>query len=155
MEENEEIGQAEGFKIEARKKYGNVHALTDLAKIMHEAKLEKEAADLVAKQKNAVYDVIRLELMPQRMEEQGMENFRVEGIGRIGLTADLYVSTKTGCKDDLFKWFRKQKLAAMITEAVNASTLKAFVKERMKKGKPIPEEFLNVTPYQRATITKA
>lgn len=39
-------------------------------------------------------------------------------------------------------------------ETVNAATLKAFVKEQMRDGQPIPFDIFNVHPYQKATLGK-
>lgn len=37
-------------------------------------------------------------------------------------------------------------------EAVHPSTLKAFVKEQMRDGKPIPMDLFNVYPYSKAVL---
>lgn len=102
---------------------------------------------------NAEFDVLRIELIPAKMEEQGIENIRYEGIGRVSLTADMWCHVQD--KQGLFGWFRKNRLKDLITETVNSSTLKAFVKDRMKAGKATPPaEVLKVEPYTRASITK-
>ena len=41
-----------------------------------------------------------------------------------------------------------------VAETVNASTLKATVKNMYKTGEQVPEELLNVSPFERASITK-
>ena len=103
---------------------------------------------------NAELDVVRLELQPQAMEDAGLENFKVENLGRVSLTADMYVSIKEGCKDDLTAWLRKNRLSDLMQETINSSTLKAFVAQRMRDDKPIPTALLNVTPFTRASITR-
>jgi len=152
----DENGQEEAIdrKVAYREKYKGVTDIAQLAREMARVQREKEAAENVLKEWNAEFDVLRLEVIPTACEDQGVEGMRVEGVGRLGLTADLYVSTKAGGKDDLFKWFRKNKLSDLIQEGVNSSTLKAWVKDRIKKGKPVPQELLNVTPFTRASITK-
>ena len=44
--------------------------------------------------------------------------------------------------------------AAHVGESVHAGTLKAFVKERMREGDPVPMDIFNVRPFSRATIKK-
>lgn len=112
-----------------------------------------EAKDLMHRL-NGEYDVLRTEIIPGKMEDAGLQNMKVTGIGQVVLTADAMVSVKAGLKVKLFAWFRKNNLDDVIKEDINASTLKSFVKNRLKKGEPIPDELLNVTPITRASITK-
>lgn len=42
-----------------------------------------------------------------------------------------------------------------LKEVVHPSTLKSFVKERMRNGEQIPMDLFNVHPYQKATLKKA
>lgn len=153
-EENEAMGVFEAAKAEARDKYNKL-SLHDMAKAMKAKAAEKEELEEKLKAINAHYDVLRFEAIPSKMEEDGVENVRYEGIGRISLTADALVSVKGGEKDNLFVWLKKHKLGDLIQEGVNPSTLKAFVKGRIKDGKEYPSELLNVTPITRASITKA
>lgn len=141
-------------KVAYREKYKGITDIAHLVREMKRVQDAKVAADEVAKEWNAEFDVLRLEILPTVCEDQGVEGMRVEGIGRLNLTADLYVSVKSGQKEGWFGWLKKNKLSDLIVPSVNASTLKAWAKDRIKKGKPVPDEFLNVTPYQRASITK-
>ena len=113
----------------------------------------KEAADARAAEAQAEFDVLRLELIPAAMEAKGIENQYVTGIGRVGLTGDMYVRPLD--KNAFHNWLREENLDDLISEAVNPSTLKAFTKKRIKAGKPIPDGLLKVTPFTRASITKA
>lgn len=144
----------ERAKKEARDKY-EAKSLKELVIAMKDRAIEKEQAENRLKIINAHYDVLRFEKIPERMDSDGVEKITLEGIGRVSLTADLQLSVKGGAKDELFGWLRKRKLGSLIQEGVNASTLKAFVKGRIKEGKDYPSELLNVTPITRASITKA
>lgn len=142
--------------IERKDKYRrNFASITDvqiLAVEQAKAQDEKERLEGLLKEANAAFDVIRLELLPTLMEDRGIEKVTYEGLGRVQLAADLYVSTKKGEKDGLFKWLKARKLGSLIQPGVNSSTLKAFIKERIEKGKEIPSDYLNVTPFTRASI---
>lgn len=150
-EEYEDKTVFEAAKEEARKLYGGMELLAQISK-MRDLQGEKEKLEGLLKVVNAHYDVIRMETIPEKMDEEGVENMRVAGIGRVSLTADMFVATVN--KQGLFQWFREQHLGDMIQDTVNASTLKAFVKRRMKEGKDVPSEYLRVTPFTRASITK-
>lgn len=142
-------------KLFYKAKHEKVKNVTDLAHIMKAVEEVKEYVSVLSKFVNAEYDMIRLELMPALMEEQGIEGMKIEDLGRLGLAGDMYVSIKAGCKEDFLKWLKKYKLGDLAKPEVNSSTLKAFVKARMAGGKPLPTELLNVTPFTRASITKA
>lgn len=144
-------------KVYPKDEWRSLYTTTDLLACVHAmaaVKAEKEGLEEQLGEVNAHYDVLRMEVVPQKMEEGGHEMLKIKGIGRVTLTGDLFVSTKKGAGGGLIAWFRKNKLGDIIKDTINSSTLKAFVKGRMKDGKPYPEEFLNITPVTRASITK-
>jgi hypothetical protein len=140
----------EQMKEEFRHDLANL-SLLDMIRQMDETQKHKERVETDLKKINARYDVLRLELIPTKMEETGVENIKVEGVGQITLTGDMYVRTLN--KGDLAHWLELNNLADLIQPTVNASTLKATIKGRMKKGLPLPdEEVVKVTPFTRASI---
>jgi hypothetical protein len=54
-----------------------------------------------------------------------------------------------------YEWLESNNLGDLIKPTVASSTLKAFVKNRIKAGKDLPDAVLKVTPFTRASITKA
>ncbi len=53
-------------------------------------------------------------------------------------------------------WFRGHDLDDMIQEVINASTLKAFIREQIREGNEIPgDDLIEFSTYTVATITKA
>lgn len=155
----EELAQFGHLNEEERKQhYESKHKgkrLLDLAFALDDARGVKDYLDRLSTFANAEVDALRLVLIPGKMEEEGIENLTIEELGRLGLSADLYVSIKSGKKEDFFRWLNKHNLGDLIQDTVNPSTLKSFVKGRMAAGKEIPGDLLNVTPYTRASITKA
>lgn len=141
-------------KKEFRSRYKTNTDLIKLAKVMKAVQDTKERLEEELKMVNAEFDVLRLEIIPSAMENKGLENFTVEGLGRVGLTSDMYVKVASGAQPKLFAWLRKRKLGDLIQETVNSSTLKAFVKGRIETGKDIPKDLVKVTPFTRASITK-
>jgi hypothetical protein len=145
-------------RIERMQAYRDQHkgkALKDLVLAMQKAQFRKVAIEADLKNANAEFDVLRFELVPEKMDEDGVERVSYDGVGRVSLTPDLRVNTPAGAKPNLFAWFKSKKLGDLIVPSVNASTLKAWVKQRIKEGKELPpSEMLNVTPITRASITK-
>lgn len=101
-----------------------------------------------------VCDLLRYTLIPQQMEKDKIDTIVYKGVGRVSVSPDLLVSVKGGMKEALFKWMRKNKLADLIQDTINSSTLRAWAKTRIKEGKKIPDELLNVTPVTRTSIAK-
>ena len=146
-----ELSEFEQAKAEARAAFGE-HTLLEMAAAMEEFADQKEEAEAQLSIINAWYDVLRMEIIPEKMDNDGIENIKIEGLGRISLTADMFCAVTD--KQALFQWFNDNDLADLIQPTVNSSTLKAFVKRRMKDNKPIPESALRITPFTRASITK-
>lgn len=154
MSEYESEGQQNAFeeaKAKARKAFDGMK-LKELVEHMNRGRLEKEKLESQLREVNAWYDVLRFEKVPERMEADGVENVRYDGIGRVSLTADLYVQVKD--QKELNLWLRTKKLGDLIKQVVHPSTLKAFIKSRIKDGKEYPTDFVKVTPITRASITK-
>lgn len=141
----------ETAKAEARAAFGG-HTLLEMVKAMKEYAGKKEQLENELKVVNAWYDVLRMEIIPEKMDNDGVENIKFDGIGRVSLTADMFVAVSD--KSGLFEWLNEENLGDLIQPTVNSSTLKAFVKRRMADGKEVPAEFLRVTPFTRASITK-
>jgi hypothetical protein len=136
-----------------REKYNNY----SLLELITELKNLREASDTAEdfyKSQRAVYDLFSKAVVPARMEDEGMEQLTVEGIGRVNIRTDLYCSTKKGMAPNVREWMREHDFEDLITEGINSSTLKAWVKEQMKAANPIPDDMLNIEPFDRAVITK-
>ena len=126
----------------------------DIVRAMNDIQLAKEAKDNEAKEIGKEFDFLRLKMIPSRFEEEGIENLKVEGVGRVSLTGDMYVSIPAANREAAYEYFRDIGKSSLITESINASTLKAAVKAMMKAGEELPEELVKVTPFTRASITK-
>lgn len=161
MSEQEQIwgdGEAEATDFESRKRearetFGDL-TVVGLATELKRLQGEKEGAEAVVTALNAKIDVIRIELIPGKMDDMGVKSMNIEGLGRLGLTADMYVRTLN--KQALYEWLKEKGLEATITNTVNASTLKASLSGRVKKGLDLPpEDVVKITPFTRASVTKA
>lgn len=127
----------------------------DLVREMKALKDAKEAADAVAKELNRRWDFMRLQLIPETFEAQGLKNAKLDGVGRVSLRGELYASILPGQKEAAFTWLDDNGRGDLVQKAVNSSSLKASMKKMLMSGEEIPEDIFKVTPYTMATITKA
>lgn len=134
-------------------KYAGMTTL-DIIRAMDKLGQERDAVDEKLTALNKEYDFIRLNLVPKRMEDDGIDNIRVDGVGRVSLTSDMYVRVNSDDREKVHEFFRDLGKGSLITETINPSTLKAVVKAMMKSGEEVPEDIIKVTPFTRASITK-
>lgn len=151
-DEYEDVSAVNKRKDEARRDYAGM-SLHDLVACMQIVRAEKDRLEEMLKIENARYDLLRIELIPASMEDEGVERVTYEGIGRVNLTGDLYVQVQN--KSGLMDWLSDEGMGDLIQPTANSSTLKAFIKRRIAAGQEIPEEFVKVSPFTRASITKS
>lgn len=113
-------------------------------------KLEKQLAEI-----NIELENIRVRKIPTMMESLGLKNVTFEGLGRVQLASDLYLSTKEGKKEEAMQWLRDTGHTGMISESYNASSMKALIRRLLVDGAEVPTELFNITPFTRASIVKA
>lgn len=116
------------------------------------AEFKDKVADMVKSPAEKAYDSLRFSMIPELMDEDGVTSTTLEGIGRVGVQYDVQV--KVLAKDGLQQWLIDNELEDMITSSVNAQTLAAFVRKRLREGKELPSDFIEVKPIVRASITK-
>jgi hypothetical protein len=153
-EPREQGNAQEERKKKYREKYKGL-SLGALAKAFQQSYARKDAAEMELKEANDEHDVLRFELIPSKMEEDGVEKISYEGIGRVQLAADIRLQCAAAQKPGFLQWCRKNKLEDLWKMDINSSTLKAFIKARIKAGKELPpDDLVKVEPITRASITK-
>lgn len=100
------------------------------------------------------YDGIRLVVLPEKMDEEGITNITVDGVGRVSIQSDIYFSIPAPTKEEAYEWLKDNGHGDLIQETVNSSSGKAWAKEMIKKGLSLPEALFKVTPFSRSQITK-
>lgn len=131
----------------------NMSTLRDLCITMRALQDDKDANDEAGKVITAQLDDIRLRQIPELMQLLEVKTATFENIGRVQLAGDLYCSTVAGKKEEAMQWLRDCGYAEMIAESYNASSMKALIRRMIVDGADIPD-FLNVTPFTRASIVK-
>ena len=134
---------------------GEHHTLQSAIKRQAELRAKLDEIEEVTKLMNKEYDRLRTGIVPEKMDEEGLTTITIKGIGRVSLTGDVYASIPAEVRDDAWDWLRDHGHADVIKETINASTLKALMKSFIKEGVPFPEDLFKVTPFTRASITKA
>ena len=143
----------------------------ELAARMKELQAQAGEAERCKIQLNKELDVIRLKVVPERFAADNITSMNISGVGRLGLTKDMYCTQKKEFQENLFQWLRDNEYGDLIKDTVNPSSLKSLVKELLEDAAAKvadtdmfaePEktqadeiqEFLNVTPFMRASVTK-
>lgn len=129
--------------------------IPQLAKHIRDVKTALDEVKSVQAELQKHYDHITINVAPEMMDEEGVEVTRIKDVGRLQMKSDIRCTTPSENRDQLIYWLQKNGCGSMVKNDVNASTLKAFVKDAMKNGSPYPEELLNIHPYTRATVVKA
>lgn len=101
-----------------------------------------------------LYDLLRKKLVPETMENMGIQTVKLTGIGRLSLRAEAYASFAKDKKQEAMQWLVDNGHGDLIKEEVNSSTLKAFLKECMREGEEFPDDLFRFDPYMQATVTK-
>lgn len=97
--------------------------------------------------------LIEGKILPDAMEDNGVESVRLEGIGTLFLKHDAYVSYLKEDEELVFEHLSDINAEHLIKETVNPATFKAFIKTQAKNGEFIPE-FIKYNPYTKAQIRK-
>jgi hypothetical protein len=141
--------------MEEYKEYISEMSLKEQAQQFVDLKAQIDELSKVKAELQKKFDFVRKSAMPEKMENEGYDNIKLTGIGRISLRAEIYAGIVTGKKNEAEDWLRNNGHADLIVEMVNASTLKAFTKEQIRNGEPLPEDLFKAEPYMMATITKS
>lgn len=146
-------------RAELVKEKANFGNAVEAIKMMHALKQLAEAlAERVKSPAEEAYNMMRFNHVPSFMEDEEITKISVEDIGRVNVMDDLRLSVKD--KKALHDWLVENDLEDMITSSVNAQTLTAFFRGRIKEGKQqngkdLPDpKIVEVTPFVRAQITK-
>lgn len=137
--------------------YSAKYATMTIPELAAELKRLKGELDVMGAEKTEIqkqYDYLSISVLPDRMDEEGIESVKIAGVGRLQTSSDIQCNIPSENRESVQNWLRENGHAAMITESVNASTFKAWVKEQMKNENEYPKDLIKVHPYSRATVVK-
>lgn len=121
-----------------------------MKELQNQKEVTEEGLTLINKELNE----IRINKIPSLMESMELKNCTMDGLGRVQLASDLYMSTKEGQKPKAMQWLRDCGYEGMITETYNASSLKALARRLLEADTEIPEDIFTISPFTRASIIK-
>jgi len=102
----------------------------------------------------AEFELLRKRVIPNRMEEMGLETAKYAGIGRIQIGQQL--SAKQLNKAALQEWLVAQGHGSLVASTVNSSSLSAFIKAQIADGEPIPDDdIIEISTFEVASVVKA
>ena len=128
--------------------------LIQLAQCQVDAKAEIDALAVTKTQWQKKFDHLRLFRIPKQMEDEGIESVKLDGIGRLSTQGNIYAGIQKDKKDEAYAWLEDNGHGDLIKGTLNASSLKAFLKECIREGIAFPDDLFKATPYMMATITK-
>lgn len=128
--------------------------LNDL--IVHQFQLGLDLASAKEHQAaiQAQYDQVRNHLVPDAMEDAGVENIKIRGVGRVALYGQIQARIVKDKKDRAYEWLNENGHGNVIVDYVHSSTLKALIKELIAEGE-IPDDLFEVHAFTQARITKS
>lgn len=101
-----------------------------------------------------VHNLLRINKIPDLMDEEGISTVTYDGLGRVTLTSDLRARIPAPQRDKAYEWLEENGFGDLIVDTINPSTLKAFCKRQIKDGNSPPDELFSITPFSRASVTK-
>lgn len=129
-------------------------SLQDLAKRMVVLRDEKDKIDEELSLVNEDLDLIRFELIPQLMDDEGVERVRYDEIGTLYIRSGLRASLNGQRRQDAIQWLDDHGHGDLVKPTVNAQSLAAAIAAMIRKGTEVPPELINVHPFSQAVITK-
>ena len=128
--------------------YAREHNYAELAQEYRQVQAAQDRIAAAGKLMTRVNDMITKKVVPERLDNDGMQNVTIKGVGRWQVASDMYLNTPKDQKEALQGWLIDHGHGALIQETVNASSLKALIREMMKKDEPIPEGIVNIEPLR-------
>lgn len=125
-------------------------SVVNLAQEMKRLKAEIDELGDRKTQLQKEYDQIRFSKLPDAMDEDGIDQIRIEGVGTVYLTDDINVSVTD--KDNFYNWLGSEGFGDLIKPYIFPQSVKAFVKEQLAEGNELPEGFVKVSAFTRAAI---
>lgn len=130
------------------------HTVVEMATRLKELKTQLEQASAIKTHIQKAYDYLSISVLPDRMDEEKIKTLKIIDVGRLQAKPDIRCNVLAKNREAMKQWLTDNGHGSMVSSTINSSSLKAFIKERIKEEKPYPEDLLNVEAYSRATVVK-
>lgn len=114
--------------------------ITQMAQEFRALKDRKEALKAEEKNINQRIREIAEQELPLHMEENEIDKISIDGVGTLYVQQQLYVNVRKDDTEALYEDLRSTGNEDLIRDYVFPATLKAFCKEQLENGKPLPEQ---------------
>ena len=127
---------------------------------LEQLKAEEDDLKIRLKQTQGRIAVLRIGTIPDMMRALNLVDganrgsFTLPSGARISMRTDFYASINKAREEEAFDWLRGAGLGDIIRMTVNASTLKATLRERLEDGKDIPEGIVTTYFETSAVLTR-
>jgi hypothetical protein len=148
-------GYIDALTFESKHESYESMSIPELAIELKRLKEELDKFDRIKKTYQGAYDYLSISVLPERMDEEDIDTMKIANVGRLQTSADIRCNIPAANKEKVQEWLKENGHGSMVKAEINASTFKAFVKERIKEGKEYPDDLIKVDPYTRATVVKA
>jgi hypothetical protein len=99
----------------------------------------KDAIKEEEKEVNKRIRILTEQELPEHMEENEIDKVSIDGVGTVFIQQQLYANVKSDDREALYEELRNTGNEDMIVDHVWPNTLKAWCKEQISNGKPLPE----------------
>lgn len=123
-------------------------------KKLHNLKSVKDDLEKQLKAVNAEITELSTQVIPDLMEQLEVPKITIDGIGTLFKRPEVYAYVLAERREDFHTWLREHGHGDLVKETVHPATLKAFAKEQLSEGNPLPEELIKATLIQTAQIRK-
>jgi len=125
----------------------------EVVTVMNELRDALESAKRLKAGLQKAYDLLSQGFVPEYIDALGVDILTVKG-QRLEVRNQMRVNRPAGNRQALHQWLIDHGFENMVTETVNPSTLKAFVKDAMENQLDFPGELLKIEPYRQAVLVK-
>lgn len=116
-------------------------------------------ADKVLKGLKKIQKHLLEDLVPDKLDNDGFSSIIIDmpdgSKRRWQTSAQAQCSILKEHRSKMYRWLEENGHGSLVTDTVNSSTFKAFVLEQKKKGNRIPEEYLSLHLFSKASLVKA
>jgi len=128
--------------------------LVELAKLQNATKQKIDDIKGALTLLTSFYELLRKYHVPNAMEEQGIKNISIDGVGQVVNSKSYYVSIESDRQEDAYNWLRDNGHGLLIKETVNNNSLRALLTDYINNGGAINENIFRVHEYHLTKIVK-
>ena len=130
-------------------------SLSDHVKYLRQLIDQKEELTERLKTINKSIQHLQETVIPEQMEEEDIETFKVPGVGSVSIGMRCYAYVRKEDQPEFYQWLRDNGHDPLIRETVFHKTLEAFAKEQLENGEPLPDMMqAHLTPQAKLRRSK-